>query len=349
MEIEFDITPIPQGERFEFWHDVGSLVHRPIRTATSLDAPLDVRARFRISPTMIVGMMRSNEQCFERTEQMVKSDHVDSIQLVLLKNGSVNWTARGRSFNAQAGDLILLDNHEVCQSSWTSHQQIYAVLPRDLVSGSGWHGTQKRVLRSGSSFNSIISHYLHTIWASRPSESHSSTLQLAQGLASLTRIYFSEEAPLLETDSTPEPIKQTIQRWINKELHNPDLDAALICSAFYLSRSSLYELFKPEGGIRTYLQECRLKRARLILENPGRQLSISTIARMHGFASLSSFSRSFRDRWGLAPRVVRKRALETSKDEESATQPINQPNCSEHLKEILKDYYNSVNAISSKT
>jgi AraC-like DNA-binding protein len=344
MDLAFDLSPIPPGERFEFWHDVGSLVHRPVRPSYSTPSLLSVQAIARPFDVMVMGQMASSEQYFQRTERMIKTDHVDSLQLVLLEHGSVRWSAQGNDCHAQTGDLLLLDNDEVTQSAWTAHRQIYAVLPRDLVAAPGWPGPSKRVLQSGSPCAAILSHYLQTIWANRQTESLNSTQQLVQGLASLTRIYFSEAAPLLEAASTPEPIKQTIQRWIHDHLHNPDLDAAQICSAFYLSRSTLYELFKPEGGIRTYLQQCRLERARLILENPNCQASISAIASQLGFRSLSSFSRSFRDHWGFTPRDVKKQVLDTDKASERTTQALDNPIHVEELKKATQRYYRMARA-----
>lgn len=346
MEIDFNLSAIAPHERFEFWHDAGSLVHRPIRSAYHTPSQIEVRATVRPSESIVMGRMTSSEQYFERTKHMIRTDHVDSFQLVLLEYGSIQWTAQDNTCHAQAGDLLLLDNDEVTQSAWTAHRQIYAVLPRDLVAAPGWPGPSKRVLQSGSPCAAILSHYLQTIWANRQTESLNSTQQLVQGLASLTRIYFSEAAPLLEAASTPVPIKQTIQGWIHDHLHNPDLDAAQICSAFYLSRSTLYELFKPEGGIRTYLQQCRLERARLILENPNCQASISAIASQLGFRSLSSFSRAFHDHWGLTPRDARKQELANNKRREGETLASIHLQNQCQSKENLSRYYQAVEALS---
>lgn len=347
MEIHFDLSPIAPPERFEFWHDTGSLVQRPIKSAYLTPSQIEVRATLRPSNSVILGRMTASEQYYERTENMIRADHIDSMMLILLESGTIHWTVQGSEYHAHAGDLFLLDNHDISQSAWTAHQQIYAVIPRELVTGPGWRGPGQRVLRSASPCAAILSHYLQTIWESHQTASPNIMQQLAQGLASLTRLYFSETAPRLDTTSNPEPIKQTIQRWINNHLHNPDLDAALICSAFYLSRSTLYELFKPEGGIRTYLQKCRLERARLILESPDCQASISVIAQQLGFRSLSSFSRAFHDHWGLTPRDARKRALAKNKRREGETLASIHLQNQCQSKENLSRYYQAVEALST--
>lgn len=348
MEIDFHLSLIALSERFEFWHDVGSLVHRPVRSAYPAPSQVAVSATVRPSEGIVLGRMTSSEQYFERTRSMIKADHIDSLQLVWLEQGSIQWTAQDNAYHAQAGDLLLLDNCELCQSAWTAHQQIYAVLPRDLVAGPGWQEPGQRVLRSSSPCAAILSHYLHTLWDSQQTAGPSTMQQLAQGLASLTRLYFSETAPLLDAASHPEPIKESIKRWINQQLHNPDLDAAQICSAFFLSRSALYELFKPEGGIRSYVQSCRLERARLILASPDCQASISTIASQLGFRSLSSFSRAFHDRWGVTPRDVRKDALSTRDGTQDTMQLSGQHAARQQAGESVANYYRTVRTLSAR-
>lgn len=346
MDVDFKLSLISPSERFEFWHDVGSLIHRPVRSAYARPSQVAVRATLKLSECCVLGRMTSSDQYFERTEQMIKADHIDSFLLVLLEQGSIQWAAQGKDYHAQVGDLLLLDNHEICQSTWTAHQQLYAVLPRDLVAAPRWKEPGQRVLRSGRPCAVILCHYLRTMWESQKAAGLGSMQQLAQGLASLIRLYFSDEVPLLDTASFPGPIKESIKRWIKDHLHNPGLDAAQICSAFFLSRSALYELFKPEGGIRTYVQTCRLERARLILTSPDCQASISSIASQLGFSRLSSFSRSFRDAWGMTPREARLEALSARDGKQGTMQPSSQHVPLQKTEQVT-EYYQRVRALSA--
>jgi AraC-like DNA-binding protein len=352
LEFAFDLSPIAPHERFEFWHDVGSLVHRPVRSGyTAPASQLRVRAKMRITGEAILGRMNASAQHFERTERMIQTDFFDSFLLVLLERGSVNWTAQSNQYNAQAGDLLLLDNQEIGQSKWTDHQQTYASLPRGVLANHGWQQPAQRILRSGNPSAEILKQYLQTLWNSHPAGSPGTTDKLIQGLASLTRIYFSETGLLhdAEAETHKEPIQDSIKRWIEGQLHNPDLSSAQICAAFYLSRSTLYELFKPEGGIRSYLQKRRLEQARLILENPAHQVGVSEIAQRLGFRSLSSFSRSFRDHWGLSAREIRKQAIAESKAiSQEQVQSLDPRPDQSQLKENAGDYYKAIKAMSSK-
>jgi AraC-like DNA-binding protein len=59
----------------------------------------------------------------------------------------------------------------------------------------------------------------------------------------------------------------------------------MLCSAFGLSRSALYRLFAPIGGISDYIRQRRLARARLALNASARgRGGIGKIARQFGFS-----------------------------------------------------------------
>ena len=75
--------------------------------------------------------------------------------------------------------------------------------------------------------------------------------------------------------------------------------------ALGLSRSALYWLFEPYGGVAAYLLERRLARVRALLADRREHRRISELAFAHGFASEAHFSRAFRRCFGLTPSDVR--------------------------------------------
>ncbi|WAP71367.1 AraC family transcriptional regulator [Jiella pelagia] len=75
-----------------------------------------------------------------------------------------------------------------------------------------------------------------------------------------------------------------------------------------LSRSTLYRLFEPFGGVAAYILERRLEQAYRALGDSRDLRLIGTIAHGLGFAGESQFSRSFRQRFGRTPSEVRRLA-----------------------------------------
>jgi len=101
------------------------------------------------------------------------------------------------------------------------------------------------------------------------------------------------------------------KRIISKRMADPNLTAKQIARATGLSLSYLYELFHDdtEGStIREYLKTKRLQRALELLTSPSsRTCSVTTAALESGFTSLSHFSRSFKDAFGVSPREATRR------------------------------------------
>jgi AraC-like DNA-binding protein len=314
--IAFDLSLVERRERFSFWHDVGSLVHRPVHERYQQPSSLMVRAQLQNMGEIMIGQMTSTPQYFERTATMIRRDHVDSFMLVLMEGGSMQWAGEQHEYQVKAGDLFLLNNHETFRCEWSEHQQLYAVLPRSLLTAPGWSEPHTALLPSGDPRADLLRQHLLSLWQMQstglrpPSPQPNLGQSLALGLASLTRIYFCEPGCVQGTDLDHHhhSLIGTIQQWLDSNLHRSDLDAASIAAAFHLSRSTLYELFRPWGGIRTYLQARRLEMAREMLESADSRLSISQLAIQLGFRSVSSFSRAFSDRWGLSPKQARQQA-----------------------------------------
>jgi AraC-like DNA-binding protein len=116
-----------------------------------------------------------------------------------------------------------------------------------------------------------------------------------------------------ETDAAQRFPAETLERitlFIGENLDRPDLGPDLLMRTFRLSRTTLYQLFKPLGGISAHVTERRLRRCLIDLTDPRmRRRRISEIAFSWGFNSDAHFSRAFRRAFGMAPGDARAAAL----------------------------------------
>jgi AraC-like DNA-binding protein len=79
-----------------------------------------------------------------------------------------------------------------------------------------------------------------------------------------------------------------------------------LCSQLNISRAGLYRLFASLGGVKSYIQERRLKKCTQQLLSPHfAHLPIYDIANRWGFHNESYFSRAFKQRYGVSPRAAR--------------------------------------------
>jgi AraC-like DNA-binding protein len=82
-----------------------------------------------------------------------------------------------------------------------------------------------------------------------------------------------------------------------------------------MSRSTLYDICEPMGGVAAFIRKRRLQRIHAIVTRPQEYRLISEVAYRHGFVSNAHFSRAFRSAFGYSPSEARKAGA-------SATQPV---------------------------
>ena len=128
----------------------------------------------------------------------------------------------------------------------------------------------------------------------------------------LTLISTAINTGSLETIQAREGEKQQlsaivmIKDLIHQSLDNPDLNVDELAQHCGLSRSKLYRLFAPYGGVRTYVQDQRMRRAVKLLRDPNApNTKIYQVAMACGFKSEAHFSRAFKETFGISPRDTR--------------------------------------------
>ncbi len=95
------------------------------------------------------------------------------------------------------------------------------------------------------------------------------------------------------------------RRIIQQNLAAPNFGPQQLCRMLGVSRSRLYRLFEPLGGVSRYIQRQRLLAAHGALCDPLNIGPIVDVAERVGFVDPSGFSRAFRQEFGYSPRHVR--------------------------------------------
>ncbi|RFA27796.1 hypothetical protein CAI21_14395 [Alkalilimnicola ehrlichii] len=93
---------------------------------------------------------------------------------------------------------------------------------------------------------------------------------------------------------------------INRYLSNPELGPAFLLEKLGCSRATLYRAFARQGEtVSGFIREQRLQRVHRLLRQAPEHATIAEIARRCGFLDSASFSRQFRQRFGMPPRECR--------------------------------------------
>lgn len=116
--------------------------------------------------------------------------------------------------------------------------------------------------------------------------------------------YLDVQVPGAVAESTLMP---QITTFIKKNLNDPDLSPPAIAAVHHISVSYLHRLFRAhDTTVGTWIRGQRLEHARRDLRDPHlRTVPIHRIAARWGFGDHATFTRAFRDRFGMPPREYR--------------------------------------------
>lgn len=102
-------------------------------------------------------------------------------------------------------------------------------------------------------------------------------------------------------------LKERITEYIEKNFHDSNLTAAVVCQTMKISEKYLMQFLKEQTGktFAKYLEDMRIEKAKELLLNT--EDSNEKIAKDVGFGSVNSFYRVFNKRTGVSPGTFRKK------------------------------------------
>jgi AraC-like DNA-binding protein len=177
-------------------------------------------------------------------------------------------------------------------------------LPRELVESvlpeaESIHGS---VIDYHSPLARMIPAQLADLSRSLPTMSGQAAYDAIQSCALLIAAAFGKQAGLSGNAraAARTAMFAAARRYIDANLDQMDLTPDSVLAASRLSRSTLYRLFEPEGGLAAYIRSRRLREAADDLHRY-RNKAIVEIAYGLGFNSASDFTRAFRRAYDMSP------------------------------------------------
>ncbi len=239
----------------------------------------------------------------------------DDIAFELMRQGRSNLTHNGEH-QLKAGDLWLVDyarplhtalsRHRAC-GIVLSRRRLHEVLGNDLSDLGGC-----RVPARGLA--AVVRAHMIAALDEAPNMTPPERIAAVKVLADMVLVVLQKaRRGAVDTDQLGEGQYQAALAVIERECSDPDLTPDRIALAVGCSRATLYRLFaRQDQGVAERMWQARLELARRqICSSAGLGLSVGEIALLSGFTDLSSFSRMFRRRYGMAPQEAR-RAWSTS-------------------------------------
>lgn len=244
----------------------------------------------------------------------------EAIYLVTLLEGEAQVEQDGQSFTLLPGQLGIMISGRSYKITYKSNcRRLSLRMPNkifcDRILGQTSHKAKAQLLNK-SGLLPVVINLIKTlaIDADKTSETEKYTLTntLIELTAALTRK--SLEQKIEQHNPSQEKLIRRLLDYVDANFSDCELTPEKVALANGVSTRYLHRLFQQSGlAVSRFIWERRLKATREDLLDPAKvKLRVSEIAFNRGFNDSAHFSRSFKDKFGLSPTQLRKKAEHAS-------------------------------------
>jgi AraC family transcriptional activator of tynA and feaB len=315
---------MPERERLAYWVDAVCDTFIHVDCEPKPDCPLCGEIISLSVGKLRIGTVSSTAQVITRSPRQIARDDADVFNIGVQLSGCAVMSQDGRQVSLRPGDLVLHDSSRPWQLTFdgTFSQMVLQVPRVDLTYrlGSLEHLGALRI-DGAVGIGAMLSQLLRVLpsqFEKIPTGAHT---WFAENLLDLTATAFLAQQELAPPPSADLALAR-VKLWIETHL-TEDLSAPRIASECHLSTRHLNRLFRrDQTTVMRYVWKRRLARCHHDLIDPSmHSRSITELAFAAGFNDLSHFSRSYKQRYGRAPREARHMLDNTSAPVHSTRHP----------------------------
>lgn len=252
---------------------------------------------------LVAHRTRLSTQRLQRDRRRVEAGP-DHYIVQLYRSGRFQGTVGGKPVSASAGTVTLIGRRHLLDGMLDRADAIGIAVPCTRLHGLPLeaHG-----LLFDAARNRLLAARISDIYRRLPTTRADEAPALAdEFVAFLHRLLDpSPAADVLDGRELNGALLALARTIVQENLSRPMLSPEFIAGQMQVSRSKLYRLFEPEGGVMHFVQGERLAAVRDALADPMERRTISRLAEVFAFNTISQLSRSFRNRYGAPPQAWR--------------------------------------------
>lgn len=304
--LSFTTETLPPAQQFEAWREAVGVTHEVTPPAAGGAAGFAAAVELWHLGPLLLTDGRFQAQRFARTARRARRDGVDHYTVLLMRSGHWWGELDDRAIAVGAGGVCLLDMALPLATEVTASAYLLLMLPRELLDAAGPAAADGHGLAASGVAGALLADHLHALAARLPQMTLADAPAVVQATRHMIAACLVPTPDALARAARPLAASslRAARRLIETQLENPDLTPDRVAGMLGLSRSTLYRLFAPLGGLGSYIRARRLARVHALLAGPRRQARVADLAYRHGFASEAHFSRAFRREFGYSPREV---------------------------------------------
>lgn len=296
--VAMDTTALPPSRQFAAWSEHSKWT----RLSQTGDGPFLARGQLWDLGPVHLTQIELDPFTSVRDDEHVNAGDGDHVQIVHVMAGEVSFEADGATHDCRRGALFVRDYARPSIADTRTRITCHVVyLARDYLAETSrierWQGKLPDNAETSILRDAMVAMSRHLGAADAASAGiYAATLRdlVAAALARVSTSGRTGDMALLATAhdyiASQGPGMLTIDG---------------LCAALDVSRSTLYRLFEPHGGVLAYDRMRRLRALYRAVNNPANTSPLGELALRYGFADKAALSRSFRKAFGCSPSEMR--------------------------------------------
>ena len=305
--ISFSTEPLPPGDRFAAWAELAAPLAEI--TAASEEPPAFTADQVAWDMGRIaLSHMRLPALGFRRTSRQLRADPIDHWVISCARRGRVRIAAEERSMVVTPDRATVHSLRTPFEGGTSGAELLTLFVPRDFCreAAARLDAAEHHELSGG--LGRLLADYLSDLDRRLPLMT---AAELPGLLAATHAIIVACIAPSRDSVAAAQsPIEATLleraRQSVRRNLFTPHFGSDELCRELGVSRSRLYRLFEPLGGVMHYIRGRRLLDAHSALSDANDGRSIVDIAAERGFYDAAEFSRAFKREFGYRPTDARR-------------------------------------------
>ena len=327
---------VPDGELYDLWrHSISPYFHvEPSVPHGPQQLPL--LKQYNLGSFMAVDTTFSGQKFRRDPMWMAQHDDVDHVLLQFYVRGSNRVDNGGVSYTLDSANVYAVNLAYEIDTVSEDSDTFTLVFPREWLAAEIPHLTHSRgaLFAPGSFSASIFVDHMLSLRRMLPEAKMADMGAISQATQGLLDALLRHQDP--EGGMAQGPTFQVICRHIERQITDLSLGVDSLCADFRCSRSTVYRLFKAQGGVAAYIQRRRLLACFKALISPKqRHRRIFDIALDYGFNSPSHFSTLFRAHFGMTPKEARGAEVMGCRREASASLKVTFGDTAEDQAEMM--------------
>ncbi len=260
-------------------------------------------------PGAFLHVSGGSAMAMSRTQQVIDDRPTLHMVLYMVLEGRVTSVYDGLIQEHVPGDIVVVDYSLPYVSQTSGYEGIALTFDKTSAPSGLQNGAHGLVLTANENAGAMLGTQIKSL------AEHIGGLSIDQSQAAVDGILHFAAAAFTAPGTRERRDKRSLFQGASstarQRLSDPDFGPDELAAALCVSRSKLFRLFEPHGGVRRWMLAERLRGSLQSIVQSTPDTKIAAIARSHGFRSEAHFSRAFQKRYQVSPSSVRTLARDT--------------------------------------